>query len=297
MIIRNGGICVLGLFVFALGSGCKKSDSSDSTAGRAKQSDIPAATIYWVGMSRLATDTNAAGFLNIWRLPETQRLKAQTLDKLALLPWGLTQTNSKVTITNYSAFVRANPPASLLRPVLEDLVQVESYLEVRDATAQSGQMALAIHLRPERAGVWETNLGAVFEFLTGVRRTPVQSGAASRGWEIQATNSSVAFPAMARHAQFIHSGQWTILGLAPGQNAVFGRLLDRVQHNRDPFPASEKSDWLETTLDLKRLSTILSLGLDLPQDWPGVSLAINGNGKNVVTRGHLNFSKPLPFEI
>jgi hypothetical protein len=35
----------------------------------------------------------------------------------------------------------------------------------------------------------------------------------------------------------------------------------------------------------------------LPQQWPRISLVINGDGKNVLTRGRLNFPKPLPFEI
>jgi hypothetical protein len=290
---RSSGFFVFAMLILALGGGCSKSGSNDS-AGKQPGQSGPAAAIHWIGMGRVAADTNAAGFLKIWRLPESERLKAQTLDKLALLPWGLPGTNHQATITNYAPFVRANHSASLLRLVLEDLISAEWYLEIRDQTPQSGQIALAVQLRPERAGVWETNLGAVLESLTGARRTLVQSGDASRGWDIRATQASAAFPAIARHAQLIHSGQWMIFGLAVDQNAVFADLLSKVQHNQTPGTTPEKNDWLETALDFKRLSTLFSWGWDLPQDWPRISFAITGNGKDVVTRGHLNFSKPLP---
>lgn len=298
MSIRKSGIWVIGGLILILGGGCKKSDATDPAAGNVAKpaaQNTPAATIHWIGMGRLITDTNAAGFLKVWGLPETERLKAQTLDKLALAPWGLPGTNKQATIiTNYSALVRANHSASLLRLILEDLVQVEWYLEVKEASAQSGQLALAVRLKPGRAGVWETNLGAVFESLAGGHRALVQSGA-SVGWEIHVTNTPATFPAMARHAQFIRSGHWTILGLAPEQNAVFTEVLTRVQGGQEPFPSLDSgTDWLQTALDLRRLSTLFSWGWDLPQDWPRITLALNGDGKNVVTRGHLNFSKPLP---
>jgi hypothetical protein len=298
MFIRNSGIWGLGVLIFALGGGCKKPDPNDSAAERGKQSDNPAATVHWAGIGRLATDTNAAGFLKIWSLPETERLKAQTLDKLALLPWGLPGTNGQARITNYAALVRANRPASLLRSILDDLVQTEWYLEIRESTAQSGQMALAIRLKPERAGVWETNLGIVVESLTGLRQTPVQTGASIRGWEFRATNSSAGLPALARHTQFIRSGSWTLIGLAPQQNIAFTGMLARVEGGQPPLPASAANDdWLQATIDLGGLSAALSWGWKPPQDWPIISLSVTGDGASVLTRGLLKFPKPLPFQI
>lgn len=298
MFISKCGIGFLGILVLALAGGCNKSDSNVSATGAAKQTgaNLPVATVHWRGLSQLANDTNAANFVKLWRMPETERLKAQTLDKLALLPWGLLATNRQA-LTNYSALVRANRSASLLRLVLEDMVQVEWYLEIRGAPAAAGQLALAVRLKPERAGVWETNLATVLESLTGTRRTLVQSGDADRGWDIKAANSSATLPEMARHAQLIHSDQWTIFGLAPDQNTVFGELLAKLQARQDPFPPSQKSDWLEMVLELPRLTSLLSLGWDVPQDWPRLSLTINGDGKNVLTSGHLIFSKDLaPIE-
>ena len=111
--------------IFALGNGCKKSEPSESQTGGSANQPVPSnpvATVHWIGMKRLAKETNAAGVLKILRLPETEKLKAQTLDKLALAPWRLSGTNRPPAVTNYTALVRENPSASLLRSLLDDLV-------------------------------------------------------------------------------------------------------------------------------------------------------------------------------
>jgi hypothetical protein len=248
-------------------------------------------------MKRLANETNAAGVLKIWRLPETEKLKAQTLDKLALAPWRLSGTNRPPAVTNYAALVRANPSASLLRSLLDDLVQEEWYLEIRDPKEKAAQIALAVRLHPVRAGLWETNLGAVVQSLTATARTAMQYAGASHGWQVQVTNSSSALWPLARHVELARSGEWTIIGLAREQNAAFTDLLARAQGAQPLFAYPATKDWLQTTFDLRRLATALSWGWDLPQSWPRISLAISGDGQNVLTRGQVNFPKPLPFEI
>src|SRR5258708_11283073 len=136
MCIRNIGICVLVGTSLVPGSGCKKSEPADSapvSASKQPAQNDPAASVHWIGLKQLVNETNAAGFLKIWRLPETERLKDQTLDKLALAPWRLSGSSRLPAVTNYAALVRENPSASLLRPLLEDLVQEQSHLEIQNA--------------------------------------------------------------------------------------------------------------------------------------------------------------------
>src|SRR2546426_405903 len=80
--------------------GCKKATPSESAMGAdsaiklASQNAGTAemiARVHWVGMQRLSAETNAAGFMAIWMMPETLSLKAQTLSKLA---YGLVGTNA-----------------------------------------------------------------------------------------------------------------------------------------------------------------------------------------------------------
>jgi hypothetical protein len=100
-----------------------------------------------------------------------------------------------------------------------------------------------------------------------------------------------------RSVELSRLGDWTIVGFSAGQNPVFSNLVGRVQSGRTPSETPATNAWLQTTVDLRRASRALSWGLDLPEDWPQVSLSVTGNGQNVLTHGVLAFSKPLPFQI
>jgi len=121
----------MGLILVTLLAGCGKSESASSSPVDAKNQQVqnePALSLHWAGMKRLSVEPTAAGFMRIWRLPETEKLKARTLDKLALAPWQTGATNQTTIISNYAALVQQNHAASLLRPLLEDVVQDECYL-------------------------------------------------------------------------------------------------------------------------------------------------------------------------
>ena len=292
MRIRNASIYALGLLLFASVAGCGKSDTSTSASNSKAPSNEPIATVHWIGSRHLEALANAAGFLKIWRLPESERLRAQTLDKLALAPWASPPTNTTIVITNTAALVRANPSASLLRPLLDDLVKEECYLEMRDAGGATCQLALAVRLDAKRGALWENNLASVFESAAGARRTNTLPGQMGKGWKITSPNKPSS-PLLGR-IELERAGEWTVLGLAPEQNKVFTELVARVQRSPDSFSGSASSDWLQTAFDLPMLSAALSWALDLPQDCPRVSLAVTGDGTNVVTRGQFHFAKPLP---
>ncbi len=404
------------LLLAALGSGCRKSEPSPGPGPAAGPADT-IARVHWLGKKRLAAETNAAGLMAVWNLPESANLEAQALDKLASAPWGLPRTNaaaasaqspvgspqrggdtapypplvttnppspgieqpaasiqdpgSRITnpasrppshsltdslthsLTNSLTHSLTNslthsltdslthsltdslthsltdslthsltnsltqppahspapiaplsPPASLLRPLLDDLVQQESYLEVRQATNGPAELAFAIRLTDERARLWETNLAAVLESLTGAR--PIPTPGNSRGWHLQITNHASRLtldaPRSTLHApplrlELARAGEWTILGLAPEHNAVVDDFLDRVQHSHVPFAARTTDYWLEAELDLRRLAAAFPLGWQVPADCPRTSLTLLGDGQNVLTRAQLDFPKPLAAEL
>src|SRR5437899_8984918 len=87
------GFCAA--LLVGLAAGCKKSTPAEPVSSEPPQaSPQNAATqaptldtiarVHWLGIKRLAAETNAAYFMSIWNLPETAKLEAQTLDKLAL---------------------------------------------------------------------------------------------------------------------------------------------------------------------------------------------------------------------
>ncbi|HWH72438.1 MAG TPA: hypothetical protein VNT26_23960, partial [Candidatus Sulfotelmatobacter sp.] len=229
--MRRVGVGLLAALLVSLAGGCKKSPSTEPSGSKQAQSAQPSAPpvetvarVHWLGKKRLAAETNAAAFMAIWNLPESVRLEAQTLDKLALAPWRSSQPGTNQLSTLNSQL------STLLRPLLDDLLQEESYLEIRNATNQPGELALAIRLNAQRAALWETNLAAVLESLTGTRPTPVQG--ANGGWQLRITNQLATF----RSFGLTRAGDWTILGLAPDKTALAAELLARIQKDQAPCP-------------------------------------------------------------
>ncbi|HUA38588.1 MAG TPA: hypothetical protein VMA35_09380, partial [Candidatus Sulfopaludibacter sp.] len=126
------------LAAIVLLTGCRPTQSAENTAP-SPPSALPAtlqtiARVHWLGMNLLSGETNAASFMTIWNLPESRRLEQQTLDKLSLAPWRLLHVN-----------VDTNA-AALLRPLLEDVVSNESFLEILQATNQPEELVFAIRL-------------------------------------------------------------------------------------------------------------------------------------------------------
>lgn len=292
------------LFVAGLGGGCKKSAPAPSLLPPPRPETI--ARVRWLGKQRLAADTNAASLMAVWNMEESRRLEAQTLDRLAV---GLLTTNdvsgitNEITVTpikssgtnqpsaktNYQA--RLSGPPALLRPLLEDLLEQEAYVEVRQVTNQPGELALAVRLNPERARLWETNLASVLESLAGSRVAAVPGR--TNGWQMQCLRGG----AQTWHIELAHAGEWTVLGLAPHTNALAGELCSLIQQMGMPFPPQPKTFWLYAEGDFRRVVSALSLGWDLPADLPKLTLAINGDGQSVRMRGQLDFAKPLSADL
>ena len=182
---KSFGLGLVAALMVALAGGCKKSPAPASPA--AASSDT-IARVHWLGKKRLASDKSATAFMAIWNLPESARLEAQTLDKLAVamageksevrgqraegggtnnehrtsniepqngsspspaqrenssapspypLPGGEGQhTNSPPLQSSNTPSPPLTGAAALIRPLLDDMVQEESYLEVRRAASR-----------------------------------------------------------------------------------------------------------------------------------------------------------------
>ena len=216
--------------------------------------------------------------MDIWKLPESAKLETQALDKLSLAPWRLLKGDAA---TN-------GAPIARLRPLLDDLVQAESYLEIRGATNQPGELVLAIRLGEARAQLWETNLAAVLESLTGVQ--PVAASGNRRGWSLKK-------PDAPKLIELVRAGDWTVIGLAPEQNTLLAAVCARLERDHAPFAARTTNFWLEADFDLRRVAGALAPGWNLPEGLPRTSLTVIGTGRDVLTRGQFDFAGRRPFEL
>ncbi len=245
------------------------------------------ARVHWLGKQSLAADTNAASIMAIWNLPESKALEAQTLARLAVGLFASNQLSAAVSPSSAT-----NPPSTLLRPLLEDMLQQECYAEVRQATNQPGELGFAIRLSAERAGLSETNLAALLESITGGRAVAVPGR--TNGWQLPVTRQQ---PPITRHLELARAGEWTVISLGPETNALALEMLALIKRDGIPFAPQPKEYWLYADLDLRRVASALLLGWSLPADLPRMTVGIDGTLQNLRTRGKLNFPFPLPAEL
>jgi hypothetical protein len=273
-VIRAGLLAV----IVALCGSCEKS-SPAPTAPAVSQSasPLPLMRVYWTGKKRISADADAARVMEVWNLPESAKLQAQTLDKLSAAPWRFLRNETNAASTN------------LLRPLLEDVVNQESYFELRpphDTNAE--ELIFAIHLDNQRAAVWETNIAAALESLTGIRLEPAQ---------VSGSNSPTAarWSLRKHHApnliEMARAGDWTILGAAQDHNNLFDETIQRVQRGPAPFGAISSSGWLQIQADLPHMAHgIWGHPLNLPANVPAILLSLLGDNRHVRMLGQFNFT-------
>ena len=283
-------IVVLGLLA-AAAAGVSCDGQPSETAPPLSKPPAPSAQtivrLHWLGKKGLDAQANAAGLMTLWKLPESARLEGQTLDKLA-------RALAHSPGTNRTPALNPRLSASLIRPLLEDLLYRESFLEVRQAGAQSCELAMAIRLDPQRAALWETNLGAALEALPGA--PPASAQDARRTWQLRLNHQSSRAPI---HLSLTRAGDWTLLGLASDSDPapLLGEFAGRIRRDHAPFQASATNGWLEAEFNPRPLAAALALDWPLPEDLAQVSFSAGGDGATVLEHAQLNFAKPLDLKI
>ncbi len=280
-------------------TGCSKSDSELKTSDSRLQtpdSRQTVARLHWLGKKRLAAESNATNFMDLWNLPESAKLEAQTLEKLSTAPWRLLSAATPLS----------NAPTSVLRLLLEDMVREESYLEVQAATNQPGALVLAIRLDAVRAALWRTNLPIVLQSIFGSSTEPI----------VQAPTADFSLQTSDFKFDLSRSGHWTLLSLSqvsPASATPRPSTLDpqpsplsdfaaRIQRDHAPFSVQATNYWLTTEADLRLLATLFrpstsSLQPSMIENLPRLNLTLIGDGQNVRTRGELDFPAPLAIPL
>ena len=100
------------------------------------------ARVHFAGAGQISADTNAVAFTNLWCSPEAQALREQTLNKLSHAPYDWLKQKIPANLDD---------GAGQLRPLLDDLLGAEWFLQIRDATNGAPEIALAIRLDAGRA--------------------------------------------------------------------------------------------------------------------------------------------------
>ena len=260
------------LAALAAGSGCHKKESAP-TATAAVSSDILAG-YHFVGIAPLANNSSAAVLRELWALPETRRFAEQTLQKLAHAP--------KVFYGLQISADQDERGAALLRPLLDDLLRSESFLQVRGPGIKQAEWTLLTQLPPERLKAWSAalseltrlwNLGApVASTLEGFTASEVKRGET---------------PDLVR---WVEAGQWFMLGIGQDELPTVVEAARRIKAGGRPIPALA-TNWLEAELNLSRLSA--ALGLSSAIQWPHAKLAAVAQGENLRSNLRMAFPKAV----
>jgi hypothetical protein len=237
------------------------------------------ASIHFVGSTALLADKKAAKLNEIASLPESADLQKDVLDKLATAPYRYLREHEKVPAT-------ATDQAALIRPLLDDLVHEESYVELRTPTNPLPETILAIHLNKDRAALWRSNLSTILTTWTGLPVSEIQAEGYS-GWELKKHHP----PNVAR---FIQAGDWVVFGI--GQDLIAGipALLGKIKGTGRPA-AALSDHWLEAWANCPRLLANKP-GLS-PEKLPTLQLALGLKDDNVRTRIVLHFPDPLDLTL
>ena len=262
-------------------------NSDESRAGhQPSTTTAPSFRLHWLGKKRLAAESNATNFISIWNMPESLRLESQTLDKLSTAPWRLLTTATPLS----------NAPTALLRPLLDDLVQEESYLEISATTNHPAEIVLAIKLPPERAALWRSNLPIILKsvFADVVESKTLTADTFSANFRLQTSDFRL---------NVTRAGDWTLLSIHPSKNPSINNQLStiniasRLSTTGLPFAPETTNFWISGRADLSALSHIVGWSIRSNINLPVCEFSAIGDGTNVRSLAKLIFPSKAPIEL
>jgi hypothetical protein len=230
------------------------------------------AQIHFAGAEKISADTNSVAFTNLFCSSEAMALREQTLNKLARAPYQFLQKRMTAG---------AGDETARLRPLLDDLLRAEWFLQIRDATNGSPEFALAVCLDKNRAELWRTNLADVLESWTKLSVEKTRDG-----WQMKKHLP----PDLIR---FVRVGDWVVLGCGQEELPLNDEIARRVRAEKRPTLA--KKDWLSADLDWPRLARWFAplQKFDLPK----TQLQAVGSGNNLRLNGKFIFTQPLDLPL
>lgn len=236
----------------------------------AAESSAPApdllARLHSLGFEQLAASSNATTLREIWNLPASVELKNQTSEKLSQALAGLLSPRPK------------SDPAEcrrLIRPLLNDLWQAESFVEMTSPPGRAPELVWALRLSEERLRVWKANFGRLVS-----------------GWDVRSETGAKRF-------SFGEARSWFVFSVQPGSSDQSGNVATNTSVFRriqtQGRPVSEAKDyWLKSELNLARLDYWWSGSNS--GELPFLEMSLAGNGSNLRTQARLAFSKPMNWK-
>lgn len=202
------------IFLAALSVSLAAAIASPKTAAE----DAVAVQYHFAGAADLSGDTNFETATRIFRSPTSADFKTLVLNRLARVFW------------NGLQFDPGGKSVEVLRPMLDDLLQVESVASF-GASQDNLSFVLAARLDKKRAQVWQQNLQAA---MRGKGAPFTTEGFSGSRWDN-------AF-------WMIQTPDWVVVGRGDGLASVRTDYLQQLQKTGRPWPAL-KDTWLQAVID------------------------------------------------
>lgn len=262
--VQSWSIClVAGLLLL----GCKPStaDKNSGSSTTPRSNDLVLGQMHWIGKQQVWAATNTWKLKQIWAQPESLLLETQILARLVT-------TLTAIPATQGGG---ASAAVATLRPMLEDLLQTESYWELWGVSNKPTTLALAIHLPAERTAFWRLHLTNLLDSLSAGSASPPR-------------------------VQWDHLEPWTILTLtrsdhpasSPGLPAHFRNKLASTTR---PVTDSATNYFLELQLEAGWLQE--RWGIPALPPLESLHFGMFGAGETVKTRGAATFARPLELPL
>ena len=187
----------------------------------------------FAGTASFAGNTNFALSQRLCAFPSSLEFKRLALDHLAGVFW------------RSLGFKAGTDPAASLRPVLEDLLAVESIASCGGASKEHLDFVLAARLAPARAQAWRQTLASA---LDGPGEAFQAQGFSGTRWNRAGGDSF----------WFVPARDWVVIGRGKGLQLVSADYLQQIQKSGRPSPALKEA-WVQGDINWPRLATWVSL--------------------------------------
>lgn len=224
-------------------------------------------------MDQLLASPQTAKLKEIWSLRETAELMKQALDQFSRVPF--------LTVSN-SAGRGASDQSALFRPLLDDVVAAESYVDWRGPVGSPTEFLLCVRLSDVRAKLWSKNLQ---DALSAWKLGTIAGGKspAAEAWSFKLRDSSASL-------SFSREGQWVVLCWGSPAMKLHAAALGRIKAGGRPFPVTS-GHWLTGDFNLGRLKPWLP-PLQTYQNVPVAHLSLSNHTDMVRTMVRLEFPQP-----